>query len=220
MGPRCPLGMNRLSVAIGRAVVGAAALEGALRLEIARLLHAQETVGRVDQSSLPDELWKLDRETGGTLLGRLRKLGLPVDLYDRILSAVERRNQIVHRPFDDPELARAIAGTGNVEDVAKRIERLALDCGELAVELDMFAIPKVIEMSGMSLTEIVDALKTADPETFGGFRDRKQLEAVQAFLEVHDFVPILQELGIIESPPESDSSGQNADSPSPSEIEQ
>jgi hypothetical protein len=82
-----------LSVAIGRAVVGAGSLEAALRLEAARLLHAQLAASGVDvDSTLPNELSKLEKLTSGGLLEKLRKLGLPRELDNRIADAVDRRN--------------------------------------------------------------------------------------------------------------------------------
>lgn len=58
-----------LSLAIGRAVVGGGWFEAALRLEAARLLHAQLAASGVDvDSMLPNELSKLDKLTSGGLL--------------------------------------------------------------------------------------------------------------------------------------------------------
>jgi hypothetical protein len=61
---------------------------------------------------LPKELSKLDKLTSGGLLEKLRKLGLPEELDKRIADAVDRRNDLVHRTFEDPELARAIGAEG------------------------------------------------------------------------------------------------------------
>jgi hypothetical protein len=190
-----------LSVAIGRAVVGAGSLEAALRLEAARLLHAQLAAGGADpDSTLPEELSKLDNLTSGGLLQKLRKLGLPEELDKRIADAVDRRNDLVHRTFEEPELARAIGGEGDIDAVVKRIERLALDCGELAVELEMFAIPKLLEMTGASASALIDLIKAIDPSTITDPRERKQLEAVQAFASLEHVSVVLKEIGIEESP--------------------
>jgi hypothetical protein len=190
-----------LSVAIGRAVVGAGSLEAALRLEAARLLHAQLAASGVDvDSTLPNELSKLEKLTSGGLLEKLRKLGLPRELDNRIADAVDRRNDLVHRTFEDPELARAIGGEGDIDAVVKRIERLALDCGELALELEMFAIPKLLEMTGTSPAELIDLIKGIDPGTITDLGERKQLEAVQAFAGLEDLSVVLKELGIDEGP--------------------
>jgi hypothetical protein len=189
-----------LSVAIGRAVVGAGSLEAALRLEAARLLHAQLAAGVDPDSTLPNELSKLDKLTSGGLLEKLRKLGLPGELDKRIADAVGRRNDLVHRTFEDPELARAIGGEGDIDAVVKRIERLALDCGELALELEMFAIPKLLEMTGTSPPELIDLIKGIDPSTITDPGERKQLEAVQAFASLEDLSVVLRELGIDDGP--------------------
>lgn len=190
-----------LSVAIGRAVVGAGSLEAALRLEAARLLHAQLAASGVGlDSTLPKELSKLDKLTSGGLLEKLRKLGLLEELDKRIADSVGRRNDLVHRTFEDPELARAIGGEGDIDAVVKRIERLALDCGELALELEMFAIPKLLEMTGTSPAELIDLIKGIDPGTITDPGERKQLEAVQAFASLEDLSVVLKELGIDEGP--------------------
>lgn len=186
-----------LSVAIGRAVVGAAALEAALTLEAARLLHAEHARSGDDtDSTLPKELSRLDKLPAGELLKRLRKLGLPGELDKRIDDVIRRRNDLVHRPFEDPELARAVAGRGNVNDVVKRIERLALDCGELAVELEIFAIPKLLELTGQSPEALIELIKAVDPSTISDPRERRQLQAIQAFTAFEDLSAILKDLGI------------------------
>jgi hypothetical protein len=84
--------------------------------------------------------------------------------------------------------------------VVKRIERLALDCGELALELEMFAIPKLLEMTGTSPAELIDLIKGIDPGTITDLGERKQLEAVQAFAGLEDLSVVLKELGIDEGP--------------------
>ena len=81
-----------------------------------------------------------------------------------------------------------------------RIERLALDCGELALELEMFAIPKLLEMTGTSPAELIDLIKGIDPGTITDPGERKQLEAVQAFASLEDLSVVLKELGIDEGP--------------------
>lgn len=190
-----------LLVAIGRAVVGAGSLEAALRLEAARLVVAQQAgSGASPDSTLPRELSRLDKLTAGGLLGMLRKLGLPEKLDKRIADAVDRRNDLVHRTFEDPELARAIGGDGDLNAVVRRIERLALDCGELAIELQMFAIPKLLELTGGSPAELIDLIKAIDASTMPDPRDRRQLEAVQGIASLEDLSVVLKELGIDESP--------------------
>jgi hypothetical protein len=186
-----------LSMAIGRAVVGAAALESALRLEAARLLHLKHAAREdASDSTLLKELAGLDELTAGGLLRKLKELGMPADLKPRIKDAIDRRNDLVHRTFEDPELARAITKKESVEAVVQRIERLALDCGELAVELEMFAIPKALKLTGRSLEEVVVLVTAQDPRTITDPRERKQLEAVLALAESEDLITMFRDLGI------------------------
>jgi hypothetical protein len=194
-----------LAIAIGRAVVAAAALEKTLQLELARLLYIEHAgSGTEPDSTLAHDLSRLDNFTAGRLLKELRRLGLPTDLDKRIGDAVRRRNDVVHRTFEDPELARATTGRGNVDLVVDRIERLALDCGELAVELEMFAIPKLRELTGKSHVDLIDLVKAVDASTITDPRERKQLEAVQAFAELEDLSAVLEALGISERPDKAD----------------
>lgn len=181
---------------VGRAVAGAAALEKALQFELARLLHAEhQRSDDAESASLQKELSKLDRKTAGQLLDELQKLGLPGDLSQRIRTAVDRRNDLVHRFYEDPELARATAGGADLKRVIERVDRLALDCAELAVELEMFAWPRVQELTGMSLAEMVELVISIDPSNITDPRERKQLEAVQAFAKIEDLSTLFENLG-------------------------
>lgn len=190
-------GGSRLFFAIGRAVVGAGALEAALRVEAARLLCTPHATGSpTSGSTLAQELRRLDKLPAGGLLNVLQSLGIPEDLDRRIKDTVDRRNELVHHTFEDPELARAITDAGNIDTVIERIDRLTLDCGELAIELQMFSVPKLVELTGRSPTEVVDLVTDVDPTTVTDPRDRKQLEAVQAVIESQDVSTLFQDLGI------------------------
>lgn len=188
---------SRLFVAIGRAVVGAGALEAALRVEAARLLYTRFATNNPPSSStLGKALRKLDTLTAGGLLNVLRGLGVPEDLERRIKDAIHRRNELVHHTFEDPELARAISHEGSIDAVIERIDRLALDCGELAVELQMFSVPRLLELTERSLTEILDLVTGVDPNTVADARERKQLQTVQALIESQDTSTLFRDLGI------------------------
>jgi hypothetical protein len=116
-----------LFVAIGRAVVAAAALENALQLEPARLLYVKHAAaGELPSSSLALELFRFDRLSAGQLLGKLQELGVPADLYERIDAAVSRRNDLVHRTFEDAELVRATSRTESLEPIIERSPRARL----------------------------------------------------------------------------------------------
>jgi len=190
----------RLFLAIGRAVVGAGALEAALRVEAARLLYTRAvTDNPAGASTLGQELRQLDKLPAGGLRTVLQSLGVPEDLDQRIKDAIDRRNDLVHRAFEDPELARAINDAGNIDTVIERIDQLALDCGELAVELQVFSVPKLFELTGRSPAEVLDLVTGVDPTTVTDPRERKQLEAVRALIESQDASTLFQDLGITET---------------------
>src|SRR5205823_1466594 len=133
------------------------------------------------------------------LLKELRALNLSTELHDRIDYAIKRRNALVHRTFEDPDLARAVS-RGCFEGPAERINQLAIDCGELAVELEAFAIPNLEAALGMSRFELVELVKSIDLSTFADARSRKQLEAIQAFADLDSLLEMLGELGIGDVP--------------------
>jgi hypothetical protein len=188
-----------LFLAIGRAVVGASALEAALRVEAARLLYTSAVTDPAGASTLGQELRQLDKLPAGGLRTVLQRLGVPEDLDQRIKDAIDRRNDLVHRPFEDPELARALNDAGNMDTVIERIDQMALDCGDLAVELQMFSVPKLFQLAGHSPAEVVDLVKGVDPTAVTDPLERKQLEAVQALIESQDASTLFQDLGITEA---------------------
>ena len=101
--------------------------------------------------------------TAGGLLDELRALDLSTELHERIRDAIDRRKNLVHRTFEDPEPAKAINGGLSFDAVVERINRLAIDCGELAVELEAYAIPKLEKLLGKSRAELIEMVKSADP---------------------------------------------------------
>lgn len=162
--------------ALGRAVVGVAALEANLRMELARLLAIEHGS---DDGRLMKELARIERLTGGQLLGELRKHGLPEDLEARIDEAVERCNQVVHRLFEQPDVIEALASGPGRHALIDRIDQLSLDCGSLAVELQTFALSRLEDATGRSSAELLDLVLAADPASLDGV-ERSKLEKAQA----------------------------------------
>jgi hypothetical protein len=161
--------------AMGRLVWGAAALEKALMLELARLRAEREARLPAEQ-----ELSRLEHLPARPLLNELRKLDLPGDLDQRISDAIDRRNQLVHHPTEDPEMVRAIVHGEGVDAVLKRVEQLAIDCGELAVELQIVAAARLEAMLGMSQAQMLEVLRSVDLAAIEDPAMRRQLEAVRA----------------------------------------
>lgn len=174
--------------ALGQVIVAAAALEGNLRLELARLLFAaqagQEVTGG---NTLREQVAELETLTAGQLLGRLRERGLPEDLEQRIDDAVSRRNRLVHRPFEDPQLVMAIAGTEAPDDAIGKLQQLALDCAALSAELQLFALPKIEASLGASKKELFDLVLSLDPAQIQQQVERAQVEAIQALGSAADW---------------------------------
>jgi len=178
-----------LLIAIGRAVISAAALEAVLRLEAARLLLAEH---RADDAAagapLSRELSRLDGLTAPGLLKRLTRLDLPGDLDRAVRDVLGRRDDMVHRAFLDTELTGAVTKQESVDAVVKRIDRLALDCAELAVELDAYAVSTLLGLTGESLAQLVHPAGEQDPSARIDLFESKQLEAVRALAAVATMV--------------------------------
>jgi hypothetical protein len=170
-----------LMVALGRLVWGAAVLEKTLHLELARV-HYEQAQASEDPAGygLAAILVATEQLTGGQARSQLEVLGLPADLNARIRDAIERRNAVLHRPLEDADLARAVGTGEGLETVVERIERLALDCGELGVELERYAGDRLAAMLGISREQMAQMVATLDPATVPDERTRTQLEAVKA----------------------------------------
>jgi hypothetical protein len=170
-----------LLVALGRLVWGTAVLEKTLQLELARV-HYERALASGDPEGygLERTLTETEQLTGGQARSRLEALGLPEDLNARIRSAVARRNAVLHRPLEDAELARAIGTGEGLDKAVGRIEQLAIDCGELGVELERFAGDRLTDMLGMSREEMAQFVAGLDVSTVEDSRMRAQLEAVKA----------------------------------------
>jgi hypothetical protein len=67
------------------------------------------------------------------------------------------------------------------------VERLALDCGELAVELFTVAAQRLEAHTGLSREQMMQLLLTLDPQAAGDERERRRIEAVQAVQAVGPF---------------------------------
>ena len=161
--------------AMGQLVWAAAALEKVLLLVIALL-----RVERDGAFPSAKELARLERAPAGVLFGELQKLDLPADLDQRIADAIDRRNRVIHRPIEDPEIVRAIVGGESIDPVTERVQQVALDCGKIAVELQAVVGPRLEKMLGKTQTELMAIVAEADLESIGDARSRQQVEAIRA----------------------------------------
>ena len=181
---------------IGKVVVAVGGLEKAMQLELARLICEEfQRRGEAGSAALGPKLEVLTKLPGGELLRRLRTFRLPADLAERIDDAIQRRNQLVHHLYEDPELAKAVIDGADLSGVLERLERLAVDSGELAVELQLFAMPRLEALFGATRAQMVEMVKELDPATLDNARDREQLEALQALTNLSGLATALDELG-------------------------
>jgi len=77
-------------------------------------------------------------------------------------------------------MLEVVTADASVEPVVVRIERLAIDCGELAVELHVFALGELERETGMTRAQMVERIMSVDPTTVKNLRDRERLESIQA----------------------------------------
>jgi hypothetical protein len=175
-----------LLVAVGQALFAVAGLEKSLQLELIRLIVAGRPSDAPTRGLSLESLADVERLTAGQLLAQLRTLGLPEDLDGRIGTVIQRRNDLVHHPYEDPDLVRGLAGGEDLRRAVARVEQLAVDAGELAVELQLFVVPKLEKLFGKSRDALIPIVQGLNPETINDARDRRQVEAVQAFLALDD----------------------------------
>ncbi len=184
-----------LLLAIGKVVIAAAGLEKAMQVDLVRLLcEQQHDECAPSVSELERQLTRLNKLPGGELLKQLRTLAIPSDLADRIDEAIRRRNLLVHHLFEDAELAKAIIDGDEIGSVVERFERLALDCAELAVELQLFALPRLEAVLGVTRDGMVEMIKAMDPSAIPDGDDREQLKALQALTGLDGLAGALDEL--------------------------
>jgi hypothetical protein len=164
-----------LLLAMGNVVWAAAGLEKSLLLELTRLRGERE-----GQLPAEEEISKLERLTAGPLLEHLRKLELPSALAERIADAIDRRNALFHRPFEDPDLVFAVSHGERLDAQVEHVEQLALDCGELAVELLLVAVARLVGMIGIAPAQMLELVQSIDIDAIEDPRYRGQLEAVRA----------------------------------------
>lgn len=175
--------------AMGQLVWGASALEKVLLLVIA-LLCAE----RDGEFPSPKKLAQLEHAPAGALFRELKTLDLPADLDRRIADAIDRRNRVIHRAVEDPEIVRAIVGGESIDPVVKRVQQTAIDCGQIAVELQAVASPRLEKMLGKTQNELLALLAAVNLETVGDVRSREQLEAIQALGDTDLTLPWQAEL--------------------------
>lgn len=176
--------------AIGRAVLFAAVLENVLLVEI-----AQRRVGCEGFSQhLGGDLADLERRPAGTLLERLKTLGLPADVLARVRDVIERRNRLIHHALEDADVLTALNG-GQAESAIERVDALAAACQGLVNDIAPGAFSGVERAFGRTLGELLHEVRaldlTAENEALPD-AVRQQLLALRDAIDPEDLVSLLR----------------------------
>lgn len=174
LGPIHPT-LEPLLLSIGRAVLGAAALEKMLMVEIAKRRADRE--GLVTE--LAEDLSLLERRPAGALLRTLERLGIDDDIAERISELIDRRNRLVHGFMEDSRVMAALE-SGDTTPLVDRVDRIALDCQSLVDEFAPAAFAGIERIFGLSLEQLLDAVRAIGPDSVSDARLREQLAVVQA----------------------------------------
>ena len=175
-----------LLLAIGRLVLGAAALENVLLVDIVMREFHREGQWR---DELVQELSELEGRPAGKLLERLRGLGISVELADRIFGVISRRNRVIHHLMKDPEVSVALETGEGMEKVVGDIDRIATDCQQIVNELIVVAFPSLEAAFGMTLGELANALGSIDLDTIEDPNLRQQLQAARVMRDALSWEP-------------------------------
>ncbi|HEX8074772.1 MAG TPA: hypothetical protein VF545_07305 [Thermoleophilaceae bacterium] len=167
--------LRPLAQAIGRAVLGAAALERILLLDLAQRRAAAEGLTK----RLERELSTVEVQPAGALLKTLRQLDIPLDLAGRIQEVIGRRNQLVHRFMEDLDVAVAFSTGEGVDPIVERVDGLAADCQSLINEIAPEAFSGAGAALGQTLPELLEQVNAADLDVIEDDRLRAQLEWIR-----------------------------------------
>jgi hypothetical protein len=175
-----------LVLAVGRLVLGAAMLEKVLLVDIiSRDVQQEGTV----REELGRELAELEGKPGGVLLKRLRKLGIPPDLADRVNKVIQRRNRVVHHLLEEPGVVLAMHTGEGIEKIVADIDSVAIDCQQVVNELTLVVFPTLLNALGTTLPELADRLGSIDPSTIEQPAFRQQVEAAQTLRGLFKWKP-------------------------------
>jgi hypothetical protein len=175
-----------LVLAVGRLVLGAAALEKVLLVDIITR-HFHLDGGWRDEFMA--ELDDLEKRPAGKLLGRLRDLGIPADLAERIGHVIRRRNQVVHHLMEDVKVTIALQIGDGMEDAVTDIDRIAIDCQQVVNELTLVAFPNMEAALGMTLPELAERIGQLDLAAIEDPQLRQQVEFARVLRDALTWEP-------------------------------
>lgn len=164
--------MVPLAQAIGQVILGAAGLEKLLLVEIVQRLA--NSSGLTDE--LAQQVSRLERRPAGPLLKSLRGLGFSDTLAADVDEVVERRNELVHRFLERPDVFEALSNGEGIEGVVESVQELARDINRLMNKIGPNAFGGAEEALGASLSEMFTTLRSIEPNVVEDGRLRRQIE--------------------------------------------
>ena len=162
-------------LALGRAVLGAAALEKILLLDIAQRYISDAGF----TAELGAELATLESRPAGALLATLRGLGLTHEVAQEVATVIAQRNIAVHHLMEDADVIAAFGGA-DVSQVVARLDQLASDCQRLINVIAPPAFDALQAAFGTTTEELVAKLQAVELEEIDDPRLQAQLRAVRA----------------------------------------
>jgi hypothetical protein len=175
-----------LVLAIGRLVLGAAALEKVLLVDI--VMRDFQRAGKW-RDEFVQELSELEGRSAGKLLGRLRDLGIPANLADHVDKVIRQRNRVVHHLMEDVKVAKAMQTGDGMEEVVADIDGVAIACQQVVNELTLVAFPNMEAAIGMTLPELAERIGQIDPATIEDPQTRQQVEFARVMRDALNWEP-------------------------------
>ena len=173
---------NRVAMAIGNAVVGAAALEKILLGEIAR-----RHVERGESPSLAEMIAPLEGKPAGLLLKKLHSQEIDSHLEERLRDLIRRRNRLVHGFLDDLDVAASIKSGDGIDIVIEGVEQIAMDCAELIAELHPLAERSMEERTGKTQAQLAEWFSTVDLNVIPDPAVRAEVEQARRAMKLIDW---------------------------------
>lgn len=136
---------NTFLVALGRAVLAAAALESFVLLAVIVRRRA-EGWSFDDISGLIDGL---GTKPAGSRIKALREAGESPELISRLWSAVKQRNHVIHHLLADPTVIRAVT-LGETQPLIDQLDAVAVTCAELVEHVAPAGFEGALEAFGVT----------------------------------------------------------------------
>jgi hypothetical protein len=179
-----------LAQSIGRAVMGAAALEKVLLVDIVNRMAQREE----QREELDRELRELERRPGGKLLEKLRQLGLNTEMAARIQAAIVRRNRLIHHYMEEPEVMAALMTGAGIDALVGDVDSLAVECQQIVNLIAPDAFAGLQQFLGANLPQLLHALTALDLDLVEDPTLRQQLATLKE-LDLTQLRELLEDAG-------------------------